>query len=374
MFSQQAYELCMSFGPKDAARGNVEFRAEVSESTSFMRIQPGYDFTVLILSGAYASSVAQTVDILSAASTLAARMGMAIPRWRVYSAAGSPTPLGNGLSIDARPLPKHLGEDRSTWVVPGLGVHGLAKLGERFGKPDALVAIRGLRAHAKRGGSIAASCSAVFLLQAADLLAGRRVTTSWWLAPSLKRLEPRCIVEADRMIVSDAGITTAGAAMAQIDLMLHLIRQAYGPALADAVARVLLIDGRQAQSPFVIPALMTGGNELIGALTSRIESSLPNLPTIGDLAAEFCMSKRTLSRHVQSATGRSTLDLVQGVRLRRARMLLETSRFTIDQIAEQIGYADATAFRRMMRKFAGGTPSKFRPSVYEAASGPTQDR
>lgn len=333
-----------------------------------MRNQPDYDFTILILSGAYASSVAQTVDILSAACTLAGRLGMAIPRWRIYSTAASPTPLGNGLSIDARSLPKRLSDDHSTWIVPGLGVHGLANLGKRFGEPDAQVAIRGLRAHAKRGGSIAASCSAVFLLQAADLLVGRKVTTSWWLAPSLKRLEPRCIVEADRMVVSDATITTAGAAMAQIDLMLHLIRQKYGPALADAVARVLLIDGRQAQSPFVVPALMTGGNELIGALTSRIESSLPNLPTIGDLAAEFCMSKRTLSRHVQSATGRSTLDLVQGVRLRRARMLLETSRFTIDQIAEQIGYADATAFRRMMRKFAGGTPSKFRPSVYETAS------
>ena len=334
-----------------------------------MRNQPGYDFTVLILSGAYSSSVAQTLDILSAACTLAGRLGIPMPRWRVYSAAASPTPLGNGLSIEARPLPKNLSDGRSTWIVPGLGVHGLSNLGKRFGQPDAQVAIRGLQAHAKRGGRIAASCSAVFLLQSAGLLVGRKVTTAWWLAPSLKRLEPRCIVEADRMVISDATITTAGAAMAQVDLMLHLIRQEFGPALADAVARVLLIDGRQAQAPFVVPALMTGGHELIGALTSRIESALPNLPTIGDLAAEFCMSKRTLSRHVQSATGRSTLDLVQGVRLRRARLLLETSRYTIDQIAEQVGYADATAFRRMMRKFAGGTPSKFRPSAYETVGG-----
>lgn len=334
-----------------------------------MRNQTSYDFTVLILSGAYASSVAQTVDILSAACTLAERLGISIPRWRVYSAAASPARLGNGLSIEARPLPKYLREDRSTWIVPGLGVHGLANLRKRVKEPDALVAIRGLQSHARRGGRLAASCSAVFLLQAAGLLVGRRVTTSWWLAPSLKRLEPRCLVEAERMVVADATLTTAGAAMAQIDLMLHLVRQQCGPELADAVARVLLIDGRQAQSPFLLPALMTDGNHLIGALISRIESSLPNPPTIGDLAAEFCMSKRTLSRHVQSATGRSTLDLVQGVRLRRARMLLESSRLTVDQIAEQIGYADATAFRRMMRKFAGGTPSKFRPSVYEPPGG-----
>lgn len=330
-----------------------------------MSNQTGWDFTVLILSGAYASSVALTVDILSAACTFAGRLGIPTPRWRVLSAAAIPTSLGNGMAINAKPLPKHQGEDRSTWIVPGLGVHGLANLRKRFTEPDALVAIRCLQGHARRGGRIAASCSAVFLLQAAGLLVGRRVTTSWWLAPSLKRLEPRCTVEAYRMVISDGAITSAGAAMAQIDLMLHLIRQQSGPELADAIARVLLIDGRQAQSPFVLPALMVDGNHLVGALVARIESSLPNLPTVGELAAEFCMSKRTLSRHVQSATGRSTLALVQGVRLRRARMLLESSRLTVDQIAEQVGYSDATAFRRMMRKYAGGTPSKFRPSACE---------
>jgi transcriptional regulator GlxA family with amidase domain len=331
-----------------------------------MRNQTGWDFSVLILSGAYASSIALTVDILAAACTLAGRLGIPTPRWRVLSAATIPTELGNGMTIGAKPLPKYSGEDRSTWIVPGLGVLDFSNLGKRFAEPDALRAIRCLQSHSRRGGRIAASCSAVFLLQAAELLVDRKVTTSWWLAPSLKRLEPRCTVDADRMVISDGTITTAGAAMAQIDLMLHLIRQQCGPELADAIARVLLIDGRQAQSPFVMPALMADGNHLVGALVARIESSLPNTPTIGELAAEFCMSKRTLSRHIQTATGRSTLALVQGVRLRRARMLLEGSRLTVDQIAEQIGYSDATAFRRMMRKFTGGTPSKFRPSSCES--------
>jgi transcriptional regulator GlxA family with amidase domain len=342
----------------------VESKCIKTATVLLMRNQTGWDFSVLIMSGAYASSAALTIDILSAACTLAGRLGLPTPRWRAFSAT-TPVLLGNGMSINVRSLPKHLGDDRSTWILPGLGVHDLENLGKRFKEPDALAAICSLQAHARRGGRIAASCSAVFLLQAADLLVGRRVTTSWWLAPSLKRLEPRCTVEADRMVISDGAITTAGAAMAQIDLMLHLVRQQCGPKLADAIARILLIDGRQAQSPFVLPTLMVDGNHLVGALVARIESSLPDPPTVGELAAEFCMSKRTLSRHVQSATGRSTLALVQGVRLRRARLLLENSRLTVDQIAEQVGYSDATAFRRMLRKFAGGTPSKFRASACE---------
>ena len=68
---------------------------------------------------------------------------------------------------------------------------------------------------------------------------------------------------------------TAGAALAQSDLMLHLLRPRFGVALADAVARVLLIDGRQAQAPFAVPAMMANGSELIRRLTQRIEASLP---------------------------------------------------------------------------------------------------
>ena len=54
------------------------------------------------------------------------------------------------------------------------------------------------------------------------------------------------------------------------------------------------------------------------------------------------------------------LALVQGVRLNRARQLIESSRMTIAQVAESVGYEDATALRRLMRKAAGAAPSQFR--------------
>jgi transcriptional regulator GlxA family with amidase domain len=48
----------------------------------------------------------------------------------------------------------------------------------RLASDDARSAIDLLRRHGARGGAVAASCSAVFLLQAAGLLRERRVTTS----------------------------------------------------------------------------------------------------------------------------------------------------------------------------------------------------
>ncbi|NWA25577.1 helix-turn-helix domain-containing protein [Pseudomonas gingeri] len=321
------------------------------------------DFTILVLEGAYPTSVAVTLDVLAAAATLAPRLGVAPPRWKLYSIDGAMTPLQLGVCVSTTRLPSPLQTDQSVWIVPGLGLDEAAAIQQRLALDDAHRAVDALQKHAHAGGQIAASCSAVFLLQAAGLLAGRRVTTSWWLAPALKRIEPGCVVDADRMVCADGPLVTAGAAFAQTDLMLHLLRTRCGNALADAVSRVLLIDGRQAQAPFIVPEVFANGDDLVARLAARIETSLPEPPSVGELAREFCMSEKTLSRHIQRATGKSTLALVQSVKLRRARALLESSRMTVEQIAAAVGYQDATALRRMMKRVAGANPSRFRPTI-----------
>lgn len=320
------------------------------------------DFTVLVLEGAYPSSVAVTLDMLAAAAAMAAASRVAPPRWRVCSVDGGPVALQGGLGVQTSRMPARARDDRSTWVVPGLGVGSSAGLRQRLARADAVAAAARLARHATSGAPVAASCSAVFLLHAAGLLQGRRATTSWWFAALLKRMAPACRVDADRMVCADGPVLTAGAAFAQTDLMLHLLRERCGSALAEAVSRVLLIDGRQAQAPFIVPEVLASGNELVARLAARVEAALPHPPTVTALAQEFCMSERTLSRHVQKATGKGTLALVQSVKLRRARALLETSRMTVEQVAAAVGYQDPTALRRLMKKVAGANPSRYRPA------------
>lgn len=319
-----------------------------------------HDFTVLVLPGAFAASVAASLDILRTAQVLASRLDIVTPRWRVTSAAGGNVLLSSGMYVETVALPKRRQREGSIWVVPGLGLDDVAAVQSRLALPDAQRAALALAAHAKQGGNIAASCSAVFLLHTAGLLAQRRVTTSWWMASELQRLEPNCFVDAGRMVCADGALTTAGAAFAHTDLMLHLLRGRFGPALADAVGRVLLIDGRQAQSKFVVPAMLATGNALIARLIQRVESALPHAPGIDELAKEFAMSPRTLSRHVRAATGASTLSLVQIVKLNRARMLIESSKLSMEDVAARVGYQDATALRRLVRKTGGANPSSYR--------------
>jgi transcriptional regulator GlxA family with amidase domain len=319
------------------------------------------DFEVLVIEGAYPSSVAMSRDILDAAAKLAPDVGSPVPTWGLYSLKGGRIPLRDGISVETTPLPPRRQGNRSICVLPGLGADPKVILA-RMQEPDGVAIARRLAAHVERGGQIAASCSAVFVLHAAGLLAGRRATTTWWLAPTLGQLLPACTVDADRMVCADGPVVTAGAAFAHADLMLHLLRDRFGPRLSEVVARMLLLEHRHAQSAFMVPEVLASGHALVAQLTKRVESSLPHTPAISQLARELCVSERTLARHVRHATGKSTRGLIQSVRLRRARTLLQDSRMTIDQVAAQVGYQDATALRRLMRKVVGATPGRFRAS------------
>jgi transcriptional regulator GlxA family with amidase domain len=282
------------------------------------------------------------------------------PRWRVLAPGAGTVVLGNGMSVQTRPLPSRPRCDASVWVVPGLGTQNAADLQARLAKEDAQHAMSALTAQLCGGGRVAAACASVFLLQACGALSGRRVTTSWWLAAHLQRLEPTCTVAAERMLCVDGPITTACAAFAQADLMLHLLQGRFGARLTEQLRRLMLLDAREAQNPYVIPAVLAGGDALVASVMTRIESCLPKPPRIPELAREFAMSERTLARKIHAATGLSPLALVQGVRLTRARALIETTRMTIDQVAEKVGYGDATALRRLMQRHSGASPSRFR--------------
>jgi transcriptional regulator GlxA family with amidase domain len=319
-----------------------------------------HDFTVLLLPGAFASSVSVTLDLLEGAAAVATHMKLPAPRWRVVAPAGGWVRLGNGMAVPAARLPRRTRADASVWVVPGLGERSPAALQARLAQDDARQAAHALDAQLRGGGQVGAGCASVFLLQTCGALSGRRVTTSWWLAPHLQKLEPGCTVVADRMVCVDGPIATAGAAFAQADLMLHLLQSRLGAPLAEQVRRMMVLDEREAQAPYAIPALLAGGDALVARITALIESSLPKPPRIGELASEFAMSQRTLARRVRAATGLSPLALLQSVRLNRARALIESTRMTIDRIAEAVGYEDATALRRLMRRHAGASPSRFR--------------
>jgi transcriptional regulator GlxA family with amidase domain len=62
-----------------------------------------------------------------------------------------------------------------------------------------------------------------------------------------RRLHPDVRLDTDALLVTDGPVTTAGAAMAQVDLMLAIVARHGGARLADHCARYLLLDQRRSQ-------------------------------------------------------------------------------------------------------------------------------
>jgi transcriptional regulator GlxA family with amidase domain len=322
-------------------------------------------FTILVLNGTFASSVAASLDMLATAALLATQLGVEKPTWKLISPHGGIIDLCNGLSVTTTKLsslsrsPKR--PDESIWIIPGLGVTSAAAIEERMRQDDALQAAAAIKEHYRYGGLVAASCSAVFLLALANILNGKTVTTTWWLAAQLRLSHREIKVDAQQLLITDSNVVTAGASSAHSDLMIFLLEKHLGVKLAQAVANVLLIDTRTKQSQYAIPSVLAGADLLVSKISKYIEVSLPNIPPLREIAAAHFLTERTMARRIVAATGLPPSSLIQQVRLAKAKYLLESTRIAVEQVAEQVGYSDATALRRMLKKATDSTPRQLRP-------------
>ncbi len=94
-------------------------------------------------------------------------------------------------------------------------------------------------------------------------------------------------------------------------------------------------------------------------VTMMLRESTDGIPTLTELAQTLNLSPRTLDRYlVMEQTG--FRELYHRIRHERARQLLAVDRFTITQIAYELGYTDIANFTRAFRKQEGVSPIEYR--------------
>jgi transcriptional regulator GlxA family with amidase domain len=211
------------------------------------------------------------------------------------------------------------------------------------------------------GAKIAGSCTGAFLVADTGLLDGRPATTHWMFADELHRRYPAVQVTADRMIVDNGDVITSGGATAFLNLVLYLVERFAGHDRANLAAKVLLVDGRTSQLPYIAFGRQRSHDDLIvhqvqQYIDLHLDGSLP----IGELAARFGLSERTLSRRFATATGHGPQAYLRHARIRHAMRLLETTRDPIDQVRLWAGYTDPAAFRRVFKQATGLSPGRYR--------------
>lgn len=264
-----------------------------------------------------------------------------------------------GLRIDA-PFDLSRLDHAALIVIPGWR-------GAATDAPPALLdALR--RAH-DNGARIATICSGVFVLAQTGLLDGKTATTHWKYAETLAARFPAVTVDSATLYSIAGRLMTSAGSAAGIDLCLHIVREDFGPAIANQVARRLVLpahrDGGQAQ--FIARPVPRHRADRIAPLLDRLRATLDHDWTLETMAEAAGTSTRTLIRRFRDATAKSPQAWLTAERIERAKELLETTPHTLPDVAMACGFAALETFRHHFRKHTGVSPAAFRRMYRTAA-------
>ncbi len=318
---------------------------------------------MLAIDGALASSMTAPLDAFRVANALYARTHPAQANYlpfdlKIVSADNvAQVRTAGGLTLAGVEPAQNCAID--VLIVPALEYHthsGLVAIVQS--QSTALSLIRKLHGENRQ---LAASCSGTFLLAASGILDGLAATTSWWLAARFRSEFPKVRLDSSQLLVETGQIITAGAVTAMFSVVLKVIEQRMGPALAQNTARILLIDpARQSQAPFVSEALIQHPRSAFSeAIGQHLQSHLHMDVSVETLADKLNISARTLLRKFQLIYQQSPQSYVQQLRVDRAKALLETTKLSFAEVCESCGYQDAASFRKLFKRIAGLTPAEY---------------
>lgn len=283
------------------------------------------------------------------------RSAQGVPRYDFAVVAATRGPLRSAFGFR---LSTEHGLDRlaaaDLVVVPGAGTPGTD------GGPPALhAALRGVLA---RGGQVMSLCGGVFVLAAAGLLDGRRAAAHWYHAAELAARFPAVEVDPTVLYVEDGPVLTSAGTAAAIDLCLHVVRRDHGPAVANIVARRMVVppqrDGGQRQYVEAPVPEHAADHILAGVLdwaVQRLDEPLP----VSRLAARASMSPRSFVRHFAELTGTTPHRWLIEQRLLRAERLLEQD-LPVEEVARRAGFGTSAALREQFGRRRGITPQAYR--------------
>ncbi|WP_435169695.1 GlxA family transcriptional regulator [Falsirhodobacter sp. 1013] len=229
--------------------------------------------------------------------------------------------------------------------------------------PDTAAPLRDWLNQRHAEGTILASvCAGAFVLAETGLLKGRPATTHWSYADAFRVRFPDVRMEIDRLLIDDGPVVTAGGLMSWTDLCLRLVERLCGPEVMVRAARFLLLDppGREQRYYSTFAPRTSHGDAQIAKVQDLLHAAEGRDVPLEVLISASGLERRTFLRRFRKATGMTSSEYIQRLRIRKACELLQFRRDPIEQVAWDSGYADPAAFRRVFARFIGLTPGEYR--------------
>jgi transcriptional regulator GlxA family with amidase domain len=280
---------------------------------------------------------------------------------RTATPDGGPVASAGGLTLvpdgDVNPLRR-----ADTVIVPGYVAASSTKLDQ--------MTLGLLRASAERGARMVSICSGAFALAQAGILDGLTVTTHWSFAGDLAEQYPSTTVEPGLLYVDNDTVLTSGGVTSGIDLSLHILRKDLGPAIANHVARRIVMAPRREgdQAQFIESPPMPPGEDVLAATQQWMLSHLGEPITVAQMADRAHMSARHFHRRFHESTGRTPVAWLHEQRIARTKELLETTDHTVEDIASRVGLGSPSNLRTHFRRATSISPTRHRQAFSRMAT------
>jgi len=219
-----------------------------------------------------------------------------------------------------------------------------------------------IRKQYKAGAEVASICTGAFLLATSGLLDGKSCSTHWSAADNFRNMFPKVDIQPDKLITDEDGIYTNGGAYSFLNLMIYLIEKYYGRQIAILCSKVFQIEmDRQSQSAFIIfNGQKMHEDEMVHQAQAYIEDHVHEKLSVKQLASRFSVSRRQFDRRFIEATGNTPFEYLQRVKVEAAKKQLEAGRKTVTETMYEVGYSDASAFRRVFKEITSLSPVEYR--------------
>lgn len=215
---------------------------------------------------------------------------------------------------------------------------------------------------AARARRVASVCVGAHILAATGLLNGKRATTHWSTARQLAAKHPEITVDADPIFIRDGKFWTGAGISSCLDLSLALVADDFGEAIAQKVARQLVVYLKRpsGQSQFSVLLEPISSTRRVDKLRHYISQHLNKPITIIELAERLHISDRQLTRIFKHELGMTPAAYIEAVRVEAARNQLETTNHKLEAIASDNGFGTVDTLIRAFRRVLNITPSDYR--------------
>ena len=316
--------------------------------------------TIIAIPKALGSTVSIPLEMLSAANDIARarKESERLIKLEVVSVTTKKTPLAGGLNIQSDKLINQV-KQTDLIFIPGIWGSPRASI-NKFA--DLSIWLK--RQH-ENGALICGISTGTHFIAEAGLLDGKAATTHWRFFDQFQHYFPAVKLQRKRFITCVDNIYCTGSVNAARDIMLHFVELLFGEPIANEIARHFTHELKRSYETLLLneDQKSTHHDEAIIKVQEWLQDNYQENIQIAGVAKTFKMSVRSLNRRFKLASNTTPLQYLQELRIDHAKALLKQSNLVVSEVADKVGYQDASYFTGLFKKLNAVTPNEYRRLV-----------